>query len=82
MNDRTSEPAETAYYTGYPAPEPHRSIDEFCARFGAPHYGCEVVAASGAATTTVTALMNGNAYRPSRRRICHRERRRAGARHC
>lgn len=43
VNDRSANPPEITYYTGYPSPGPHRSIEEFCARFGPDHYGCERV---------------------------------------
>lgn len=43
VHDRTSNPPEITYYTGFPAPGPHRSIEEFCERVGAPNYGCELV---------------------------------------
>lgn len=43
VHDRTTKPPEITYYTGFPAPGPHRSIEEFCARVGEPHYGCERV---------------------------------------
>jgi hypothetical protein len=43
VHDRTAKPPEITYYTGFPAPGPHRSIEEFCARVGEPHYGCERV---------------------------------------
>ena len=36
-------PAEITYYTGFPSPGPHKTIEEFCARFGAPNYGCELI---------------------------------------
>jgi hypothetical protein len=41
VHDRNVEPAEITYYTGFNAPGPHRSIEEFCERFGEPNYGCE-----------------------------------------
>ena len=40
VNDRSVEPQEITYYTGYPAPGPHRPIQAFCERFRGPHYGC------------------------------------------
>ena len=40
VNDRSVQPQEITYYTGYPAPGPHRPIAEFCERFGESHYGC------------------------------------------
>lgn len=43
VHDRTSSPPETTYYTGLHTPGPHKSIEEFCERFRAPNYGCELV---------------------------------------
>jgi hypothetical protein len=43
VHDMTSSPPEITYYTGLPTPGPHKSIGEFCERFGAPNYGCELV---------------------------------------
>lgn len=43
VNDRSVTPHEVTYYTGLPTPGPHKSIREFCERFGAPNYGCEFV---------------------------------------
>lgn len=43
VHDRTARSPEITYYTGYPTPGPHKSIEEFCARVGSPHYGCELV---------------------------------------
>jgi len=43
VHDGTVEPPEVTYYTGFPAPGPHKSIEAFCERFGSPHYGCEQV---------------------------------------
>lgn len=44
VNDRSVQPPQTTYYTGLRSPGPHQSIEAFCRPFGAPHYGCEVVA--------------------------------------
>jgi hypothetical protein len=41
VHDQNTEPPEITYYTGFRAPGPHRSIEEFCGRFGSPNYGCE-----------------------------------------
>ncbi len=41
VHDQTVDPPEITYYTGLRAPGPHKSIEEFCQRFGAPNYGCE-----------------------------------------
>jgi len=41
VNDRSGNPPEITYYTGWTAPGPHRSIEEFCVRFGEPNYGCD-----------------------------------------
>jgi hypothetical protein len=40
VNDRSAVPPEITYYTGHRAPGPHRSIEQFCERFGADNYGC------------------------------------------
>jgi len=43
VNDRSATPQEITYYTGLPGEGPYKRIEEFCERFGAPNYGCELV---------------------------------------
>jgi hypothetical protein len=40
VHDQTTDPPEITYYTGLRTPGPHKSIENFCERFGEPHYGC------------------------------------------
>ncbi len=40
VHDQTTDPPEITYYTGLRTPGPHKSIEEFCERFGEPNYGC------------------------------------------
>lgn len=44
VNDRSAVSPEITYYTGHPAPGPHRSIEQFCERFGSDNYGCTMTA--------------------------------------